>query len=738
MSFGRVLKVPLASTALVLGGALVLGSVTAGPGALRADAVVAGAIIPAVPGQLRITAAGDYSASSEAGGVLTKVGAIKPDLHLALGDLSYGAAGAEQAWCDFVTSRTGAGFPFQLVAGNHESNGQNGNINDFAACLPNQLPGAIGTYARQYYVDVPQGNPLARIIFISPGIPYTDGVWDYSEGSARYNWTAAAIDGARTASIPWVIAAMHVSCVSVGQYGCVAGSAISNLLISKKVDLILNGHEHLYQRTKQLATAAGCTGLQPNAYNPSCVRDSDNALDKGAGSVFATIGTGGTPLRDVNTADAEAPYFAAYSGLNSKPSHGLLDLQFTSTSLNASFVATTGSFTDAFSIAPPGSNSPPIARFTSTCTVLNCSFNGSTSSDTDGSIAGYSWNFGDGMSGSGVSPSHSYASAGDYAVTLTVTDDKGASGAATQTVRVSSAPTPAPVAAFTANPTTGTAPLPVSFTDTSTGGPTSWSWSFGDGTTATSQNPTHTYTAPGSYTAQLTAANSGGSTSATATVTVNAATPGSGVTAVGSTTAYSATAIGTVTLTKPSGTNAGDVLVASITADLNPTMASIPSGWTPFVNALAINSSSTSGSRVFAYYHVVTSTDPASYAWTLSRAVMWGAGVTAYRGVNTTTPLDSSVVTAVNTTYTATSITAPSITTASNGALLIGGVGFDSRNPAANPPTGWTERWEAAGGQIAEQADMTKATAGASGTATWTFSTAKAVAVWRTALKPAS
>ena len=78
------------------------------------------------------------------------------------------------------------------------------------------------------------------------------------------------------------------------------------------------------------------------------------------------------------------------------------------------------------------------------------------------------------------------------------------------------------------------------------------------------------------------------------------------------------------------------------------------------------------------------------------------------------------------------------MTTASNGALLIGGLGFDSSTPAATPPTGWTERFETSGGQVAEQADRTQATAGATGTATWTFSSAKAVAAWRAALKPAS
>ncbi|MDN4643039.1 PKD domain-containing protein [Arthrobacter sp. PsM3] len=296
-------------------------------------------------------------------------------------------------------------------------------------------------------------------------------------------------------------------------------------------------------------------------------------------------------------------------------------------------------------------------------------------------------------------------------------------------------PPAAPVASFTASPTSGTAPLNVAFTDTSTGSPTSWAWAFGDGGTSTTQSPSHSYSTAGTYTATLTATNAGGSTSASKTITVTTGTtppPSSGITAGASTTASSTTATTTVTLPKPSGTAAGDVLVASFTADQNPTTSAVPAGWTAIVNNLSIST----GARVFAYYKVVGSADPASYSWTLSTAVKWGGGVTAYRGVNNTTPLDSGVATATNTTYTATSITAPSITTASNNAMLIGGVGFDSSSPAATPPSGWIERWEAPDAQIAEQADRLQATAGASGTATWTF-TAKAVSVWRTALKPA-
>jgi hypothetical protein len=124
----------------------------------------------AVAPSVRFTASGDISSSEGAAATLNQVASIEPDLHVGLGDLSYGQAGAEQAWCDFVTSKVGAAFPFELVSGNHEDDGQNGNVNDFSACLPNQLPGLIGTYGRQYYVDVPQVNPLVRFIMISPAL----------------------------------------------------------------------------------------------------------------------------------------------------------------------------------------------------------------------------------------------------------------------------------------------------------------------------------------------------------------------------------------------------------------------------------------------------------------------------------------------------------------------------------------------------------------------------------------
>jgi PKD repeat protein len=425
------------------------------------------------PGVVEFTAAGDFAQTTATSGVLNGMKAADADLALALGDLSYGVTGQEQSWCDFVTSRMGAGYPFELISGNHESNGQNGNINDFSACLPNQLQGVVGTYGRQWYVDVPRVNPLVRFVNISPGIPFTGGNTSYAAGTAPYNWTSAAIDGARNLSIPWVVVGMHVPCWSQGEYNCGVDPDLRALLLNKKVDLVLSGHEHLYQRSKQLAQGRpGCTTIPIGSYDADCVVDSDSDLVAGAGTVWETVGTGGQALRPVTTTDTESPYFAASGGSNLGGSHGFLDVTVTADDLSAQFVATDGSFTDSFAIhrGPPPPNQDPVADFTSTTSGLTAFFT-STSTD-DGSIASYAWNFGDTATGTGPTPQHAYTAAGTYNVTLTVTDNLGATGTTTKQVTVSQPTGPVDFATDTFNRTVsngwGTADLGGNWTTSGT------------------------------------------------------------------------------------------------------------------------------------------------------------------------------------------------------------------------------------------------------------------------------
>ncbi len=85
-------------------------------------------------------------------------------------------------------------------------------------------------------------------------------------------------------------------------------------------------------------------------------------------------------------------------------------------------------------------NQSPVAHFTYECSGLDCTFDGSGSSDPDGSIVSYEWDFGDGATATGDSASHTYSAEDTYAVLLTVTDDGGATDTEPQNVPVGVSP----------------------------------------------------------------------------------------------------------------------------------------------------------------------------------------------------------------------------------------------------------------------------------------------------------
>ena len=172
--------------------------------------------------------------------------------------------------------------------------------------------------------------------------------------------------------------------------------------------------------------------------------------------------------------------------------------------------------------AATSGNQPPVAAFSSSCSALTCNFT-STSSDPDGSIASYSWTFGDGGTSTVQNPSHSYAAAGSYTVTLTVTDNQGATNSVSHSVTVTAANQP-PVAAFSSSCNA----LTCNFTSTSSdpdGSIASYSWTFGDGGTSTAQNPSHTYAAGGTYTVTLRVTDNQGAQSTTTSKTVTVTAP---------------------------------------------------------------------------------------------------------------------------------------------------------------------------------------------------------------------
>ncbi len=112
-------------------------------------------------------------------------------------------------------------------------------------------------------------------------------------------------------------------------------------------------------------------------------------------------------------------------------------------------------------------NVAPTASFTASCDSARvCTLNASASSDSDGSIVGYTWDFGDAGTGTGVSTTHTYGADGTYPVSLTVTDNGGLSSTTVNDVTAQMPPPPAEQVSFVgaasamANASTVTATIP--------------------------------------------------------------------------------------------------------------------------------------------------------------------------------------------------------------------------------------------------------------------------------------
>jgi len=186
--------------------------------------------------------------------------------------------------------------------------------------------------------------------------------------------------------------------------------------------------------------------------------------------------------------------------------------------------ATTAQVADGSGLQPPVARVGGPYRGT-VATAL--SFDGSASSDADGTIVSFDWAFGDGNAGSGARLMHVYGDAGVYTVVLTVTDDSGRTGTAATTAEIvpvvaNQAPT-----ANAGGPYAGRPNAPVAFdghrSSDSDGSVVAYSWDFGDGSQAVWDHPnaTHSYASAGDYSVTLRVTDSGGLTSAAATSTVS-------------------------------------------------------------------------------------------------------------------------------------------------------------------------------------------------------------------------
>lgn len=173
----------------------------------------------------------------------------------------------------------------------------------------------------------------------------------------------------------------------------------------------------------------------------------------------------------------------------------------------------------------------------------------------------------------------------------------------------------------------------------------------------------------------------------------------------------------------PAGTASGDVMVAAIAVKPATVTLTPPAGWTS-INRVDQAAGDANAQEIF--YHIATSSEPASYSWTFSVPPMSAAGgIISYRGVDTTVPVD---VFSGNVTPSGTSHTATGVTTTADNEMVISAHSFSS-SETWSPPAAMTEEVDTAsltpsraGGISLEINDVLQASAGATGNKTATAS----------------
>lgn len=269
-----------------------------------------------------IAAVGDWACNDNSQNTLKNIVSKKPELIIALGDLSYQRTA--ECWFDIISPVDNI---TRIVRGDHD--------NDFRMSQYMQH----FNMSKEFY-SFNNGN--IHFLIMSTEIPY-------ELGSEQYEFVKSDLENASTNStIDWIITAYHQPAY-ISQNDCKGCSPRVTLrelyhpLFDKyNVDLVLQAHNHNYERSYPILYNS------KDSENPLIVNSNKNSynydIDNSHGVIFATVGTGGGEL---NNFEVKVPYV-----VTQHRGFGFLNIELTNngTRLNSTFYANDGTLADHFTI----------------------------------------------------------------------------------------------------------------------------------------------------------------------------------------------------------------------------------------------------------------------------------------------------------------------------------------------------------------------------------------------------
>jgi hypothetical protein len=361
---------------------------------------------PAGPSNYVFCSMGDSRDNpSELSKIVGKANAVDPMFTVFNGDLCVSdTATLYDTWFS-DWEQLGDHSPIAPALGNHEGTAVN-YLHRFA------LPNNERWYSFNY--------SAMHIIVLSTSLD------SFSQGTAQYTWFANNLKAAANDSAhPWKIAVFHNPPYNVGGHGGDTGvqTYLAPLLSQYKVDLVLNGHNHYYERTYP---------LKGGGANPTVTDTSLHYYLNPAGVIYATTGSCGAPLYDIGTAyylavEKKAYQFAKISVFTNNSLHMQTYLDDGTTLIDDFWIVKTTEHHNQ----PP--EAPLISGPTSGKPGVLYQYNLSTT-DPDGDNVSYYVDWGDNTSNGWVGPyasgaqitsSHAWSNKGTYEIKAKARDSYG-------------------------------------------------------------------------------------------------------------------------------------------------------------------------------------------------------------------------------------------------------------------------------------------------------------------------